>query len=140
MSELQRFGVSIPADLLQRFDDEILAKGYCNRSEAFRDLIREYLIRKDIDSNQEVVGTLTLIYDHHVHDLSDKLNHVQHKHHKIILSNLHIHLDTRNCLEVILLKGKCSDIEKLSNTIIGTRGVKHGKLTFTSTGKNLPGD
>ena len=139
MSELQRFGVSLQSDLLRMFDDEIAKKGYQNRSEALRDLIRDYLIKRDIDKDAEVVGTLTLIYDHHVPELSDKLNDFQHKHYKIILSNLHIHLDHHNCLEVILLRGKCSEIVNLSNIIKGTRGVKHGKLTFTSTGENLPG-
>ena len=98
MTDLIRFGVSLPAELLKRFDQEISSKGYPNRSEAIRDLIRDYLIKRDIDSNAEVVGTLTLIYDHHVPELSDKLNHLQHENYGIILSNLHIHLDHHNCL------------------------------------------
>jgi len=139
MSKLKRFGVSLTEELLRRFDDEITKKGYQNRSEALRDLIRKYLVKRDIDTNAEVVGTLTLIYDHHVPGLSLKLNDLQHEHYINILSNVHIHLDHHICLEVILLRGKFSEIKSLSDRIIGMRGVKHGELTFTSTVKNLPG-
>lgn len=139
MSELTRFGVSLPKELLSKFDEEIFNKGYQNRCEAIRDLIRAYFVKQEVDSDSEVVGTLTLIYDHHIPNLSTNLNEIQHGNHEIILANIHIHLDHNNCLEVILLKGKCSDITKLSDRIIGMRGVKHGKLTFTSTGKNLLG-
>lgn len=139
MSKLTRFGVSLPTELLQKFDEEIDKKNYQNRSEAIRDLIREYFVKRDIDENAEVVGTLTLIYDHHVPNLSLKLNEIQHEKHNEVMANVHIHLDHNNCLEVILLKGRCSDITALSDRIIGMRGVKHGKLTFTSTGKDLLG-
>jgi len=139
MSVLKRFGVSLPEELLRRFDDEIAEKGYQNRSEALRDLIRKYLVKRDIDTNAEVVGTLTLIYDHHVPGLSLKLNDIQHERYKNILSNVHIHLDHHICLEAILLRGKYSEIKSLSDRIIGVRGVKHGELAFTSTGENLPG-
>ncbi len=139
MSDLTRFGVSLPESLLQRFDEEIREHGYANRSEALRDMIREYIVRRDIDRDAEVVGTLTLIYDHHVPDLSAKLNEIQHRHHGSIMSNVHVHLDHHNCLEVILLKGKCSEIVTLADMLTGARGVKHGKVTFTSTGQNLSG-
>ena len=136
---LKRFGVSLPAELLKQFDAEIREKGYENRSEALRDLIRNYLVRRALDKNEEIVGVLSLVYDHHVPNLSNQLNDIQHDHHDNILSNTHIHLDHHNCLEVIILKGRYSEIKKLTNKIIGTRGVKHGELSFTSTGKNLTG-
>jgi CopG family nickel-responsive transcriptional regulator len=136
---LKRFGVSLPGDLLARFDNEIERKGYQNRSEAFRDLIRDYLVKRDLDNDEEVVGVLNLVFDHHVPNLSLKLNDIQHDHYKNILSNVHIHLDHHNCLEVIILKGRYSEIRRLSDRIIGTRGVKHGDLSFNSTGKNLSG-
>jgi len=139
MSELIRFGVSLPDDLLERFDTEISQKGYQNRSEALRDLIRNYLVKRDLDKNEEIVGVLSLVYDHHVPNLSDKLNDLQHDHYQNILSTTHIHLDHRNCLEVIILKGKYSEVKPSADKIIGIRGVKHGDLTFTSTGKNLSG-
>lgn len=136
---LKRFGVSLPGDLLARFDNEIEQRGYQNRSEAFRDLIRDYLVKRDLDNDEEVVGVLNLVFDHHVPNLSHKLNDIQHDHYHNILSNVHIHLDHHNCLEVIILKGRYSEIKQLSDRIIGTRGVKHGTLSFNSTGKNLSG-
>ncbi|RKY57662.1 MAG: nickel-responsive transcriptional regulator NikR [Candidatus Neomarinimicrobiota bacterium] len=136
---LKRFGVSLPAELLKQFDAEIRERGYENRSEALRDLIRNYLVRRALDKNEEIVGVLSLVYDHHVPNLSNQLNDIQHDHHDNILSNTHIHLDHHNCLEVIILKGRYSEIKKLTDKIIGTRGVKHGELSFTSTGKNLTG-
>ncbi|MBU0711408.1 nickel-responsive transcriptional regulator NikR [bacterium] len=139
MDALKRFGISLPAGLLNRFDREITEKGYQNRSEAFRDLIRQYLVKRDLDKNEEIVGVLSLVYDHHVPSLSNHLNDLQHNYHEHILSNTHIHLDHQNCLEVIILKGRYSDVKRLSDRIIGTRGVKHGDLSFTSTGKNLTG-
>jgi len=139
VSELIRFGVSLPKDLLEKFDKEIQGKGYTNRSEAIRDLIREFLVKQEIDQDMEVVGTLTIVYDHHVREISDRLIDLQHDNFKYIHSNLHVHLDHDNCLEVIILKGRYSTISDIANRIIGSRGVKHGKLTFTSTGKMLPG-
>jgi CopG family nickel-responsive transcriptional regulator len=139
MSKLIRFGVSLPDDLLEHFDTEIAQKGYQNRSEALRDLIRDFLVRRDLDKDEKIVGVLSLIYDHHVPNLSNNLNSLQHDHYHNILSNTHIHLDHYNCLEVIILKGKYSEVKTLADKMIGTRGVKHGDLTFTSTGKNLSG-
>ncbi len=139
MNDLTRFGVSVPHSLLKQFDQQITRKGYENRSEALRDLIRQYLLQKEIESDAEVAGAITLVYDHHVPNLSNKLDDLQHSHFQKVLSKTHIHLDHHNCLEVILLKGKRSEIEQLAERIISAKGVKHGKLTFTSTGKNLPG-
>jgi len=135
MSTLTRIGVAIDEDLLQRFDALIDTRGYANRSEAFRDLIRQQLVEESWKSpDAEVVGSLTLVYDHHVRLLSDKLLEMQHAHHDAILSTLHVHLDHDNCLEVLLIKGKARDVTALADTLISTKGVKHGKLSITSAG------
>jgi CopG family nickel-responsive transcriptional regulator len=136
---LTRFGVSLPSELLQRFDNVITTKGYTNRSEALRDLIRGYLVSEEIAADAEVVGTLTLIYDHHVPGLDAKMKDLQHEFFQSILSNLHFHLDHDTCLEVVVLRGNYSLIQTIADRLIGLRGVKHGQLAFTSTGKNLPG-
>jgi len=138
MAETVRFGISIDERLLNRFDTLIEAKGYINRSEAIRDLIRNALVEEEwAKENQEAVGTVSLVYDHHTRDLSDKLTEHQHSHHKEIISALHVHLDAHHCLEVVVLKGKASKIKKLAEELIGTKGVKHGKLMTTTTGKGL---
>jgi len=131
---MKRFGVSLPDDLLQQFDRCIQEKGYGNRSEALRDLIRESLLTEKIESDDIVAGTLTLVFDHHTPDLNKKLDDIQHDSHELVLSKLHIHLDHHNCLEVIVLKGQRSEIQKLADMTVALRGVKHGKLTFTLTG------
>ena len=132
MSTLTRIGVAIDEDLLDRFDSLIESRGYGNRSEAFRDLIRRELVHESWKSpDAQVVGSLTLVYDHHVRMLSDKLLEMQHAHHDAILSTLHVHLDHDNCLEVLLIEGKAHDVETLADTLISTKGVKHGKLSIT---------
>ena len=136
MSSLVRFGVSLPKQLLDRFDLKIKLKGYQTRSEALRDLIRNYLFEHELEKNSDVAGTLTIVYDHHIHNLTGKLDEIQHDRHEQVLSKLHIHLDHHNCLEVIILRGKRKIIENLANKIIGIKGVKHGKLTFTSINNN----
>ena len=137
MSDLERFGISLPKDLLGKFDKVINKKGYQNRSEAIRDLMRENLVKEAIEADREVVGTVTIVYDHHVRDLSDKLTHTQHDHHKNILSTTHIHLDHDNCLEVLVVKGKSEKVKGLGEKLISTKGVKHGKLVITATGKEI---
>ena len=138
MSELTRFGISLDSGLLDQFDKLIEKKGYKNRSEAIRDLIRDSLVNYESkESNPESVGTITLIYDHHLRDLSGKLINKQHEHFNQILSTMHLHLDHDNCLEVLALKGKAKDIQSIADKLIGTKGVKHGKLVITTTGKNL---
>ena len=107
MNNIVRFGVSIDEKLLYRFDTIITGKGYVNRSEAIRDLIRDMLVSEDVaNPESESIGTLTLVYSHDVHELSEKLNDIQHHYHRIIVSTTHIHLDEHNCLEVLILKGK----------------------------------
>ena len=133
MGDLSRIGVSIDADLLRRFDSYITDKGYENRSEAFRDLIRDRLVDSVvIGPNAFVVGTVTLIYDHHTRLLPEKLTDIQHEHHDIIISTMHAHLDHENCLEVIVLRGKSKDVQRLADRLISTKGVQHGRLVMSS--------
>lgn len=138
MSEIVRFGVSTDERLLERFDALIARKGYVNRSEAVRDLIRNALVEEQWTSGDaEAVGTVTLVYDHHSTDLADKLTEHQHAHHEEILSTLHIHLDSHNCLEVAVLRGSVDVIKHIADGLIGTKGVKHGKFVATTTGDDL---
>jgi CopG family nickel-responsive transcriptional regulator len=135
MSTLSRIGVAIDADLLEKFDTLIGRRGYTNRSEAFRDMIRDQLIEQAAarpDAN--VVGTLTLVYDHHVRTLSDRLTKMQHDHYHSVLSTLHVHLDHDTCLEVLVIKVKAAAVKKLADALISTKGVQHGRLTITASG------
>jgi len=138
MTELSRIGVAIDADLLKKFDNLIATRGYTNRSEAFRDLIRDELVEKAWERPESnVVGTVTLIYDHHVRLLNEKLTNLQHSHFHHILSTMHVHLDHDNCLEVLVVKGKAGIVKKIADALISTKGVKHGRLTITTTGAEL---
>lgn len=138
MSELSRIGVAIDSDLLSRFDKLIARRGYANRSEAFRDLIREELVEASWERPDTiVVGTVTLVYDHHVRLLSERLTDMQHDHYHNILSTLHVHLDHDHCLEVLVVKGKASVVQKIADSLISTKGVKLGKLTIATTGAGL---
>ncbi|MBR9974273.1 MAG: nickel-responsive transcriptional regulator NikR [Bacteroidetes bacterium] len=133
--KLIRFGVSLPEDLSQKFDRLIKRKRYPNRSEAIRDMIRRELVQEDIDSDREVAGVLSLLYDHHKTAISETLNALQHNHHESIISTTHVHLDHDNCLEVIMLHGRARDIKTFADGIISIKGVKHGGLHLTSTGE-----
>ncbi len=138
MAELTRFGISMDARLLERFDDLIRRKGYVNRSEAIRDLVRNALVEDQWSrADEETVGTVTLVYDHHTRDLADKLTEHQHDHHESIISTLHVHLDHDHCLEVVVVRGKAGDVRRMADELIGTKGVKHGKLVTTTTGRDL---
>jgi len=133
MGELSRIGVSLDSDLLRRFDSFIKDKGYENRSEAFRDLIRDRLVGTAvIASKASVVGTVTLIYDHHTRLLPEKLADLQHEHHEVVISTLHAHLDHDTCLEVVVLRGKSRDVQELADKLISTKGVRHGRLVMSS--------
>ena len=139
MADLCRIGVAINDDLLEEFDKLIGKRGYTNRSEAFRDLIRNELVQEVWETSDAVVfGTVTLVYDHHVRMLTEKLTELQHQFHSSILSSMHVHLDHDNCLEVILVKGKAPVVQKLANSLIATKGVKHGRFTATTSGGDLP--
>ena len=138
MSELSRIGVAIDTRLLDKFDRLIGQRGYTNRSEAFRDLIRDELVEKMWESPaSRVVGSVTLVYDHHVRLLNEKLTSIQHDYHHLILSTLHVHLDHDNCLEVLVVRGKAADVRKVADVLISTKGVKHGRLTITTSGADL---
>ncbi|MGH7252110.1 MAG: nickel-responsive transcriptional regulator NikR [Nitrospiraceae bacterium] len=137
MKKLVRFGISLDHHLLDDFDRLIERKNYTNRSEALRDLIRDNLVGQEWDENKETVGTITIVYDHHVHDLTEKLTDIQHRFHRLVLSAMHVHLDHDHCVEVLVVRGKGGAIKKVADTLIGTKGVKHGKLTMTTTGRGL---
>jgi CopG family nickel-responsive transcriptional regulator len=137
MSELARTGVSLEEDLLNEFDRLITKRGYKNRSEAIRDLIREALLSETVDSNKPVVGTLTLVYDHHVPNLSEKLTETQHSVGAMVLAATHVHLDHHYCLEVIIMKGKSKELQGIADRMLALRGVELGKLVLTNSGREL---
>jgi CopG family nickel-responsive transcriptional regulator len=138
MSRITRFGISMNTQLLKQFDSLIKRMGYANRSEAIRDLVRERLVREEWqDETVETVGTVTLIYDHHRRDLMEHLVEHQHQQHDSVISTMHVHLDPHNCLEVLAVRGTARDVKRFADRLISTKGVKHGKLVMTSTGKNL---
>jgi CopG family nickel-responsive transcriptional regulator len=133
MSELSRIGVAIESGLLSEFDELIARRGYPSRSEAFRDLIRDALLDEAAASGrEEVVGTITLVYDHHVRQLGARLTSRQHDAHHSVLSALHVHLDHDNCLEVIVVRGTAAEVKRLADGLISMKGVRHGRLTITA--------
>jgi CopG family nickel-responsive transcriptional regulator len=138
MGELIRFGISIDEHLLDSFDKLIEQKRYQTRSEAIRDLIRATLVEtRSANGEEEMVGTVTLVYNHHVRDLSEKLTEQQHAHSNRIISALHVHLDAHNCLEILVPRGKAREVKQIANELIGVKGVKHGKLVMTSADEKL---
>jgi CopG family transcriptional regulator, nickel-responsive regulator len=138
MADLVRFGVSIPDDLLEKFDVLIAEQGYTNRSEAIRDLIRNRFVEDEWSrSEEDVVGTVTVVYNHEQSELAQKLTEIQHRKHDLIISSVHVHLDKHNCLEVLIMRGAPAEVKKAGELLISTRGVKHGKITMTTTGKEL---
>ena len=128
---VERVGVSFEPDLLKKFDEFIREKGYTNRSEAIRDLVREALIKREIEGNGDVIGTLTIVYNHDEGDVTNKLLHIQHHLNEEILSTTHIHIDEHMCLEVLIVKGKADRVRKLADNIKALKGVKHGGLIIT---------
>ncbi|MDQ7031926.1 MAG: nickel-responsive transcriptional regulator NikR [Desulfonauticus sp.] len=138
MGKTIRFGVSLDAELLKRFDQLCEEKSYQTRSEAIRDLIRNALVQKEWeDPDREIIGILSIVYDHHQSDLSQKLTEIQHNALDTIITSLHIHLDHNNCLEVLILRGTGKRIKDTAEKIISTKGVKHGHLSMTTTGEDL---
>ena len=138
MDDLVRFGVSMDSRLLKQFDKYINQKGYANRSEAIRDLIRSNLVEEEWEvGTGETVGTITIIYNHHKRELTDTLTNIQHKYHASMISTMHVHLDSHNCLEVLVVKGKAREIKIIADRLIGTKGVIHGKLTTATLGKEF---
>lgn len=138
MAALVRFGISLDRKLLADFDRLISRKGYGNRSEAIRDLIRDSLVRDQWDKGtEEAVGTVTLVYNHDTRELADRLTDLQHRYFDSIVSTVHVHLDEHHCLEVLVVRGKAADLKAIADRLIGTRGVKHGTFSATAEGKVL---
>ena len=138
MPNLIRTGISLEKELLAKFDRVIGRKGYGNRSEAIRDLIRDCVVEEDVEMNRTAVGTLTLVYDHHKPGLATRLIALQHDTQGQVLAATHVHLDHHNCLEVIIMKGHSLDMKRFADKILSLRGVKHGKFVLTTTAKDLP--
>lgn len=132
-----RFGVSLDKALLDKFDRYIKERDYSNRSEAFRDLIRQELIKKEWREGEDVAGAITLIYDHHRRELLNKITDIQHDFQKVIVSTQHVHLDHGNCLEILAVRGSPGNVTKMADKLKSTRGVKHGTLSMSSTGEHI---
>jgi len=135
-----RFSVSVPGELARQLDRMCREKGYDNRSLAVADMIRAQLVehRQNLGEH-EIAGTITLVYDHHKSHVQATLTDIQHDHHQLIVATLHVHLDHHNCMEVLVVRGKASLIKRIADELIAAKGVKHGRLTVTSTGEDLPG-
>jgi len=134
-SRLMRFGVSMEDDLLERFDSVCAVRGYRNRSEAIRDMVRGLLVENELrEGSAEGVGTLTLVYNHHQRELQEKLTSYQHEHLRAIISTVHVHLSQHLCLEVLVLRGKAKEIKRIADGLVATKGVQHGKLVMTTAG------
>ena len=138
-SDLIRFTVAMPEDLMVRFDEWVARRGVGrNRSEAVRDLVRDALVSEEAATpGAEVMGTLTIVFNHHSHDVQEKLHHIQHAHYSEVVSTTHVHLDADNCLEVIILRGEATDVRDIADVILGTKGVKNGGLVVTTTGQMI---
>ena len=139
MGETVRFGVSLDADLLEKFDALCDRQGGPSRSEALRDIIRDTLVQDSLRSDTaDAAGVLTLVYDHHVRDLSRKLNERQHDDYNVVVASLHVHLDHHHCLEILVLKGQAGQLRSLADQLRSIRGVKHGTFSITAIGADLP--
>jgi len=136
-ARLTRFSVSVDSDLLKSFFGMARKHGWRNRSEALRNVMRAALVRDEWQGNAEIVGTVTIVYDHHRRELTERLTSIQHDHHDAVLATTHIHLDHDNCLEMIAVRGRAMKVQAIADALIGTRGVKHGKLTAATTGRKL---
>ena len=134
-NDLMRFSVAMPENLLMEFDEMVARRGIAkNRSEVVRDLVREALIEARCETPAaHVMGTLTIVFNHHASDLQEKLDSIQHNHFGMVVATMHVHVDEHNCLEVIVLKGFVDDVKAIADRILGTKGVKHGKLVLTTT-------
>ena len=138
MSDLERYTITMPRDLFEAFDQRNERKGYKNRSEAIRDLVREALVKAEWANPEErVAATVTLVYDHHIRALSDKITEVQHDHGEMVVSTLHVHLDHHNCLEVIVLRGMAKDIHAIADALTCIKGVKHTQIALTTEGRGI---
>lgn len=138
-NDLMRFSVAMPEDLLMRFDRLVSRRGLAkNRSEVVRDLVRDALVEDECAMpGVEVMGTLTIVYDHHANDLQEKLHNIQHDYCDSVVSSMHVHVDSHTCLEVIVLRGETGLVQDIANLILGTKGVQNGKLVVTTTGRYI---
>lgn len=135
---VDRFSISLPRPLLRDLDQMVRATGHRSRSEAIADMIRDRLVdHRQHLADHEIAGTITLVYDHHKPQLQQYLTDIQHEHHELIIATLHVHLDHHNCLEVLVVRGQTEPIHQIADRLLATKGVKHGKLTITSTGRDL---
>jgi len=138
MPHVKRISISLEDDLLENLDRLIMGRGYASRSEAVRDMVRKELVQQEWgDPKAEVMATVSIVYEHHEHHLGDVLTELQHKSHRYVVSTTHVHLDAHNCLEVIILRGPSSVVRKIADSLVSTRGVKHGGAVATTTGKRL---
>ena len=137
MAVVVRFSISMEKTLLEKFDRDIKARNYLNRSEAIRDLIRDDLIKKEWREGEDVAGAITLIYDHHRRNLLNKITRIQHDYQKLIMAAQHIHLTHDNCLEIVAVRGKPVEVQKLSDTLGSIKGIKHVTLSMSSTGEDI---
>ncbi len=136
---VSRLSLSLPSGLLPQLDAMVREKGYNNRSHAVADMIRDRLVEHRQEAGaEEIAGTITLVYDHHKQHVQATLTDIQHDHHEVIVSTMHVHLDHHNCLEVLVVRGPSGIIRKIADELLAAKGVKHGKLTMTTTGKDLP--
>jgi CopG family nickel-responsive transcriptional regulator len=139
MGDLVRFGVSAEEELMVNFDRLSADKGYSNRSEALRDLMRDALVQASLEKfpDTDVLGSLTLVYDHHARELAERMGEIQHERHGLVVSVLHVHISHDDCMEVIALRGKARDIRELANALLSLKGVKHGKLFLTLPAREI---
>lgn len=138
MADLERFSISMNRELLKKFDGHIRKKGYPNRSEAVRDLVRNALVEERwAKADEKVAATVTLVYDHHTRELAERLAEIQHHHGPLVVATTHIHLDNDNCLEVVILRGRAAKVRRLAELLIAQKGVKHGRATCTTEGRDL---
>jgi len=137
MSKLIRFGISLEKDLSDKFDNRLKEKGYTNRSEAIRDLIRHDLIQQEWQKGSRVAGAITLIYDHHKRELLNKITDIEHDFQDLIISAQHVHLDHNNCLEIVAVKGDAFKVQELADILKSVKGVKHATLSMSTTGRSL---
>ncbi len=131
MGRLVRFAISLDEKLFKKFEDYLKDRGYVSRSEAIRDFIRGALIEENLKEDNFAFGTITLVYDHHQRELSERITDIEHGYLDNIISTMHIHIDHNHCLEVIAVKGKVKEIKELADKLLTLKGVKHGKLVFT---------
>ncbi|TAN38726.1 MAG: nickel-responsive transcriptional regulator NikR [Verrucomicrobia bacterium] len=135
---LCRFSISMPATIARQLDALVHTKGYANRSQAVAELVRSRLVEHHQElGDREIAGTITLVYDHHKPHLQAALTDIQHDHHSVIVSTMHVHLDHHNCLEVLVVRGKGAVIRQIADELLAAKGVKHGRLTITTTGRDF---